>query len=220
MDTHARRHLGVVDGGADHRAGSRAIERQPEQRADHDRHRHDEDAIAREAQRTHRDDPLQRRRHRDRVRVAAPDQQRDVLEDEREPDRHQDLPERLAGQATQEHALHHDADEREREGAARECQHITAGAPDDRQPDVAAEHEVGAMREVDDAHHAEDEGEPAREQEEQRAVRQAVEGLGDPEFCGHLRPRSRAALPRRIFSEKKCEWTSIACGFMTRGIVL
>jgi len=99
-------HLGVVDGGADDRARPRAVEREPQQRAHDHRDHDDEDAVAREAQRADGDDALQRRGDGDRVRIAAPDQQREVLEDERESDRHEDLAERLAGQALQEEPLH------------------------------------------------------------------------------------------------------------------
>src|SRR5207253_10155144 len=78
---------------------------------------------------------------------------------------------------------------------------VRPGAPDDRQADVAAEHEVRAVGEVDDAHHAEDEREPAGEQEQEGPVRHAVEGLGDPEFCSHRPSR------RRAFSDRMRAWS-------------
>ena len=53
-----------------------------------------------------------------------------------------------------------------------------------REAHVAAQHEVRAVRQVDDAHHAEDEREAAGEQEEERAVGEAVERLDDPEVGG------------------------------------
>src|SRR3989449_3630551 len=107
------------------------------------------------------------------------------------------LAERLAGEPPEEEPLHADADERDRQRARDERGGEAARPPHDGQPDVAAEHEVRPVGEVDDAHNAEDQREPAREQEQERAVREAVEGLGDPELGGHESRRSRRALPPR-----------------------
>ena len=60
-------------------------------------------------------------------------------------------------------------------------------APHGREPHVASEHEVGAVGEIDDTHDAEDEGEAARQKEQERAVGEAVERLRDQELPGHSR---------------------------------
>ena len=78
-----------------------------------------------------------------------------------------------------------DADERDRQRAREQRQPEARGLPHHRQPDVAPEHEVGAVGEVHDAHDPEDEREPAGEQEQESAVGDAVEGLRDPELCRH-----------------------------------
>src|SRR5258708_20385616 len=53
------------------------------------------------------------------------------------------------------------------------------------------------MREIDDSHHAENEREPTTHQEQQRAVRNSIEGLDQPELrvhpCGGLRGRNGCA---------------------------
>ena len=56
------------------------------------------------------------------------------------------------------------------------------GLPDHCQPNVASQQVVGAMRHVDDAHHAKDERQPASEQKQQRTIRDAVEELSNPQF--------------------------------------
>src|SRR5207247_9487315 len=58
-------------------------------------------------------------------------------------------------------------------------------------------------------HDTEDQREPAREQEQERAVREAVEGLDDPELGGHeSRESPRASPPRTrawsVFPSRAC----------------
>src|SRR5262249_9493509 len=58
--------------------------------------------------------------------------------------------------------------------------------PDDGEPDISSQQIIGAVRHVDDPHHAEDKGESSRKQEKERAVGDAVESLRDPEFHGSV----------------------------------
>ena len=92
----------------------------------------------------------------------------------------------------QERALHGEPDQRDGERGERQRGEPRPGAPDDRQRHVAAEQEVRAVRQVDDAHHAEDQRQAARQQEQQRAVRHAVEDLDQPELGVHAPAASRA----------------------------
>ena len=55
---------------------------------------------------------------------------------------------------------------------------------DRRIADIGAQHEERAMREVDDAHDAEDQRESDAEEEQQRCLRQRVEALRDEEARG------------------------------------
>jgi hypothetical protein len=73
------------------------------------------------------------------VRIAAPDHQRQVLEDQREPHRRQHLAELLPAQALQERVPLRDADERDGEGAQHDGKEEAPGGPDDRQGDVATQ---------------------------------------------------------------------------------
>src|SRR5262249_20332824 len=64
--------------------------------------------------------------------------------------------------------------------------------------DIGAQHEQAAMREVDDAHNAEDEREPARDEEQNRCLRERVQALCSKE-SGNIHSLGRSAcslLPR------------------------
>ena len=82
--------------------------------------------------------------------------------------------------------------ERDGERRDRDREQPRAGGPDHRQRDIAAQHEVGAVRQIDDPHHAENQRQAAAHQEQQRAIGDAVEGLDQPEIQVHY-----AATPRR-----------------------
>src|SRR5262249_13830827 len=185
IDAHAARHLAVVDRGANRRAEPRPLEQEPETQTDGDGDRDDENSIRwkRQAARAHR--AGQHRWRGNRVGVTAPDEERQVLEDQREADGHQHLAQGLAGQAPQEQALHPDPDQSHRQGADGERAREAAGAPHRREADVASQHEVRAVGEIHHAHDAEDQRQPARQEEQERAVGHPVESLRDPQ----LRPR-------------------------------
>ena len=67
-----------------------------------------------------------------------------------------------------------------------------------RRPEIGAEHEEGAVRQVGQPHQAEDQREARRQQEQQTTERQAVETLDDPKL--HRLPilsgKLRASVPR------------------------
>jgi hypothetical protein len=114
--------------------------------------------------------------------VAAPDIERGLLEQEREADGEQHLAQRVEAQRSQEYALHGETERRDGERRRRQREQPGPGGPDHRQCHVAAKQEVGAVRQIHDAHDAEDQRQPAREQEQQRPVRHAVEDLDQPEL--------------------------------------
>jgi hypothetical protein len=81
-----------------------------------------------------------------------------------------------------------------------------ACGPDHRQRNVAPEQEERAVREIDDAHHPENQRQAAREQEQQGAVGNAVERLDHPEVGIHVVSRYSLLVSR--FSSI-CHWGSI-----------
>jgi hypothetical protein len=197
IDAHALRHLAVVHGGADHGARARPVQQEPEPEADGDGDADDEDAVQREHGAPHSQRARESGGHGQVVRIASPDQKRQVLEDQREADGHEHLPQVLAPQPAQEDALHGHPDQRDGHGGGQHRHREASRAKRHRQPKVAAQHEVGAVGHVHDAHDAEDQREPARQQEEQRAVRQPVERLYYPEVRAHAAPNAGAACGRR-----------------------
>src|SRR4029450_10097298 len=181
VDPHAAGHLRIIDSRPDHRADARALERQPEHEGNEQGDGDNEDPIDREGELPDHVRSREQRRHRDRVGIATPEHERQVLEDEGEAHRGQHLPQLLAAQPLEERVPLGDADERDGQGTDQHGEDEAAAAPDRREGDVAAEQVVRAVRHVDDAHHAEDEREPPRQEKEEGAVRHAIEELTDPE---------------------------------------
>jgi hypothetical protein len=176
-------HCGVVDAGADHRADSRAFEKEPQHQRDHGAERDEEKPIGREHAGAERDDAVECGRRRQSMHVAAPDRLHYVEEDERETESQQNLIEVAAAvERAQEADFHRDADNRNRNWRQQERQPKAAGQPIDREADVAAQHEERAVREAHDVHETEDQRQPRRGQEQQDTVDDAVEELIENEF--------------------------------------
>ena len=105
------RHVGIVDAGADHGAEPRAVEQQPERRGDD--HGDDDDRRGDRCGKTSgpaRTKPVRLSGDGDRDRVAAPDHQAEIGDDEGNAERDQHLRQRLAGQLAQQQALDHRAE--------------------------------------------------------------------------------------------------------------
>ena len=116
-DADRARHLHVVDAGADHRAQPRALHQQIERERGDDRDADHDQPVARE--RDAGDDSGRRSvfRRRHRYRIAAPHHQAEVGDDERDAERDQHLPQRVAGERAQDEALEQPAEQRDREPA-------------------------------------------------------------------------------------------------------
>ena len=96
---------------------------EPEHRGHHARDHDEEETIGRESDRRRSGRCRESSGgHRDGVGIAAPDEERQVLEDEGEADRHQHLAQRLAPEAAEEEPLHAHADERDGHRAAEQGQ--------------------------------------------------------------------------------------------------
>jgi hypothetical protein len=123
--------------------------------------------------------------------VSAPDIKSRLLKQVGEAHRQQHLPQRIEAQRPQEYALHQQAHPGNNQGGPRQGEQPGAGGPDHRQRDVAPEQEERAVREIDDAHHPEYQGEAAREQKQQGTVGNAVERLDHPEVKVQVPPLRR-----------------------------
>ena len=131
-----------------------------------------------------------------RPRVAGPDQQAEVRDDERDAERDQHLALHVAGELAQDKRSKRMPTSADAEAGAEHREPEVAAEIGDRRAEIGAEHEEAAMREVGNAHQAEGEREAGGEQEQQAAEGDAVQRLDDPELHGaasSFRPRATCA---------------------------
>ena len=112
---------------------------------------------------------------KDLVEVAAPDPEHDVGHHDRNPDRHQGLAKILPLHPAEYRDLQDDPEDGDRGERHHEAEHPRAGPFGDLVPDVAPEEIERSVREVDVAHQAEDQREPAGHEEVEAAEGDAVE---------------------------------------------
>ena len=117
------------------------------------------------------------------MHVVTDEHAAQFLEDQNQPVRHEHLLQVLAliqeaekppfQQITQQHGQHEPDQKRCKETAAKRCTY------DRRQgvSHVGTDHVEAAVRQIDDAHDAEDQGQPGRDQEQQQSVLQRVQTL-------------------------------------------
>ena len=181
-DADRARHLHVVDAGADHRAEARALHQEVEPDRDHDRDPDHHQPVGRKREAGDAERLLQVRRGRDRDRVAAPDDQAEVGDDERDAERDQHLAEHVAGELAQDEALDEPAERRDDEAAQERREPEVGHDLEDARAEIGAEHEQRAVRQIRDPHQPEDQREARRQQEQQPAEGEAVQRLDGPEL--------------------------------------
>jgi hypothetical protein len=129
------------------------------------------------------------------MHVVAPDQAAQFFENQYQAVGEQHLVEVVAlvevaeQQALQRHAEHHGERDREQDRGRQ-----VAGHSGQRPRQVGADHVEAAMGQVDDAHDAEHQRQPAGDEEQQQAVLQAVEQLDQEK--GEIHGKSAVALRR------------------------
>ena len=213
VDAERRGHLPVVDAGANDHAGPRPVEPQPEQGADRQpeaQHGEPRDRVL-DAEEMEVDESLDRAGPRHGPTEAAVEVRDDLVgEDHRERDRDQRLTEVLTLVPAQEQDLLDDqAEDADRDGRDERRDHPLPRVDVRRQQgeaapfgdpllhvvrDVAAEQEERALRHVDHPHQPEDEGEAARDDEEQPGEGQAVQ-QGDEEVSRVVDRRPEVGRP-------------------------
>ena len=222
----AARHLHVVDAGADHGAEPRALHQdiQRNRRDDREHKHHETEGREREAGKADRRTQLGWRGQR--PRVAGPDQQAQVRNDERDAERDQHLPLHVAGQLAQDQPLEQDADQSDAEAGAEHREPEAAAEVGDGGAEIGAEHEEAAMREIGNAHQAEGEREAGGEQKQQAAEGDAVQRLDDPELhCRFVIPAARNCARAGIHNHRRLDVARSEClcdfcgyGFRARGL--
>src|SRR6478736_6397705 len=132
--------------------------------------------------------------------VAAPNVERGLLKQKGKSDCKENLTQWIKTERAKEYSLHQHADDRDRQCGHRNGQRPRAGSPDYRKRDIAAEQEIRTMREINDAHHTENQGQAATHEKQQCAVRDAVESLNYPELRTHspLVPSVRSKVAAKL----------------------
>jgi hypothetical protein len=115
-DADAARHLAVVDAGADHRPKPGLLNEEIQEHADRYGDDHHRQAIRREREPGDAHRLLQEGRRRHRDRIAAPDDEAEVGEDEGDAERHQNLAEDVAAQLPQDTTFPGDRRTAQRQG--------------------------------------------------------------------------------------------------------
>ena len=156
-----------------------------------------EQAIDRERLVHQEDDAGEQRRRRHLQRVRAPEQPDGLAHDQREAEGHHQEGVCVAPvEAAQDAELERRAEQPDQRAApapapARNCPSYRS----QRIADEGAQHVERAMREIDDAHDAEDQRQTDAEEEQQCGLRQRVDALGQQECeratCGSTRAGSR-----------------------------
>src|SRR5262249_12033854 len=114
----------------------------------------------------------------------------DVGDDEGDAERDQHLALLVARQPAKDEPLHHDADQSDAEPADDRRQPEMQLELQQRVAEIGAEHEERTVRQIRDAHQAENQREARRQQEQQAAEGHAVQRLDDPELPLHRRLRA------------------------------
>ena len=175
-------HQGRVFGrGAQVGAKPRALDHEPGPDADRKRRHDHPGAIVRQEHETEILAALQRFRHgigqTRRAEIIA----RDAFEDERQTERQQQAIEMVElVEPLQEQTLDDDAGDADQDGRDDQRRPIAeAGVLQDEIGGKRAHHVLGAVAEIDDVEHAEDDGQPQAEQRVKRAVDQADQQLSE-----------------------------------------
>ena len=219
VDAERAHHLAVERGGAHQRAPARAVEEQP-QGAQHHRPQHDqEQLVGRKAVAQDGDETSEARRARTQQVLRTPDGERHVLHHQHHAEGGEQLEQlgRLVD-APQEHDFNDHADDAD---GKRRQQHATPKANGARERhachqrpgDVGSQHVERAVREVHDPRHAEDDGEPGRDQEQRGGAGEPVQRLDEDQV--HRYPAApRFSLPLVGRVARSAGWgepTSAAC---------
>ena len=114
---------------------------------------------------------------RNRETVAAPDHQRQIVENEGKAERQQNLAQVVAADKAQQALIEHEADRRDRRHRTEAAKREAAGFGRNRKADIAAKQIERAMRQIDDAQQSKDQRKATRHHEQQRCEGQSVEKL-------------------------------------------
>ncbi len=176
-------HLGVLRDRADQEAGAGALEELPDGDRGGDPEGDQEQPIERKRLVEDDDDAAQEIRDAGAERLHAPDQPDHLAQHHGEPEGEQQIGAAVAAavEVAQQGPLEHHADEPDHDRRDHERDQEAAGEHVRRVADIGAEHENDAVREIDDAHDAEDQRQPTGDEEQDRGLRERIEALRQDE---------------------------------------
>ena len=194
VDAKAGHHLAVRRAGPDRHAEPRAGDEPIHAESEHDAHAGNPQPVHRIGQRLGQADRRgQERGHRHAVHVVTPDDTAQLLGHQDQAVGEQHLVEVVAAvEPADQQPLEQHADRDRKHDAGRDREPQAAEALGERPREVRADHVEAAVREVDDPHDAEDQRQPARDQEQQQPVLDAVQELDSDRAEFHRRRGSDA----------------------------
>ena len=185
VDAERRHHLAVLRGGPHEDAEPGAVEQQIDQAEDERAEPDEEQIVGRDHLAEDVDRALQARRPRADEVVRPPDDDGEVLDDQRHAERGEQLEQvGRAVDAAQQRHLDQRADQRHDQRSAHETAPEAERAVEplgQRVGHIGAEHVEGAVGEVHDAGDAEDDRQPAGDEEQRRRAGEAGQELGEEE---------------------------------------
>ena len=114
------------------------------------------------------------------MELGPPDDLHEIVEDQHHGVADQELHQHVgAVDAADQEAFEQHAEQRHRQRSRQHRQRVAVGDAERGIGDIAAQHVEGAMGEVDDLQHAEDQGHARGDQKQQHADDQPAGGLGD-----------------------------------------
>ncbi|AFK21486.1 hypothetical protein HFX_6366 (plasmid) [Haloferax mediterranei ATCC 33500] len=211
VDAEVADHLAVLRAGADNHPEPGAVQEEPRTECENRAEDDDTVVVQRVVEPEQRDGLVEHRRNGERLGRLAPNRRDEVVDDENEPERQQDVVQRvtavqsLDGEPFDTHP--DDTDEQGRGDESDPEARVSEGSRDG-ECEVRTEGEQLAVGEVDDVHDAEDDGQPRCEEDVHHPDDEPVEdllcdGTGDRHARGCNRVRcSRAVRPRRLSSRR------------------
>ena len=181
-------HLRVLRHGADQESGARALQELPDGKGGREPGRDQKQPIEGKRLLHNNDDAAQKIGYAGGARLGAPDHPDDLAQDDSKPEGEQQVSPAVAPaiQMAQEDALERHPQAADDDGRKKERQKKAAGHRDYAEADIRTEHEDGAVRKIDDAHDAKDQGEPAGDEKQDRRLRERAQALRQDKAETHL----------------------------------
>ena len=176
-------HLGVLRHRPDQEPGAGTLEELPDRDGSGEPEHDQEEPIERERLIENHDDAAQHIRNAGAKRLRTPDNPDQLAQHDCEPEGEQQIGAAVAPtvERAQEDALERHADGADDDRCDDQRDEEASADRGGGVADIGAEHEDDAVRKIDDAHDAEDQGQPAGDEEQDRRLRKRTQALRQDE---------------------------------------